>query len=382
MARRGSAKLDFARAVEPLIHAELDRAHRACAARLRGRAVAAAAPPLRLDRLARPFDRERFAGPAAFRRRLLGVLRDDVAESRLGTRGSPLKARSRCWARPLPGPSARVPAGMAGFPFAKWQGLGNHYLLVEREAWPLPLTAARARRLCDPHFGVGGDGVLELDFEAGGPRMTVWNPDGSQAESCGNGIRMVARYLDGRGLLRDDQPIQTGGGPVAARILDDGRVEVRMGRARFPAGERRERLSVEGGAVELAEVSMGNPHAVIVHPDPDAVVRRLGPAVETAARFPERTNVEFIRAEGPSELTMRVWERGVGETMACGTGACAAAVAAVRLGGAASPVTVHLPGGDLVIAVDDDLEVTMTGPAEPLYDGWLSNELADALETA
>jgi diaminopimelate epimerase len=269
---------------------------------------------------------------------------------------------------------------MSGYPFAKWQGLGNNYLVVERAAWPLPLTPARARRLSDPHFGVGGDGVLELDFDAGGPRMTVWNPDGSQAENCGNGIRMVARYLAERGLLRDGEPILTGGGPVRARILDDGRVEVRMGRARFPAGERRERLAVGGGAVDLAEVSMGNPHAVIEHADPDAVVRTLGPVIEVAQRFPERTNVEFIRADGPGEITMRVWERGVGETMACGTGACAAAVAAVRLSGATSPVTVHLPGGDLVIAVDDDLEVTMTGPADPLYEGSLSPSLARALE--
>ena len=117
---------------------------------------------------------------------------------------------------------------------------------------------------------------------------------------------------------------------------------------------------------------MGNPHAIVEHPAPADVVRSLGPAIETAARFPERTNVEFVRAEGPSELTMRVWERGVGETLACGTGACAAAVAAVRLGGLPSPVTVHLAGGDLEIAVDDDLEVTMTGPAEELYRGELS----------
>ncbi len=109
-------------------------------------------------------------------------------------------------------------------------------------------------------------------------------------------------------------------------------------------------------------------------------MRSLGPAIETAARFPERTNVEFVRAEGPSEITMRVWERGVGETLACGTGACAAAVAAVRLGGLRSPLTVHLAGGDLEIAVDDDLEVTMTGPAVEVYRGELSADLARALE--
>ena len=125
---------------------------------------------------------------------------------------------------------------------------------------------------------------------------------------------------------------------------------------------------------------MGNPHAVIEDDAPDAVVRDLGPAIEVDPRFPERTNVEFVRRDGPSELTMRVWERGVGETLACGTGACAAAVAGVRLGGLASPVTVHLLGGDLVIAVDDDLEVTMTGAAEEIYRGELSPDLAHALE--
>ncbi len=264
--------------------------------------------------------------------------------------------------------------------FAKWQGLGNDYLIVEIAEWPLPLTPARARRLCDRNFGVGGDGVLEVTDDGGVPRMTVWNPDGSHAENCGNGIRMVARHLAAQGRLPADGRILTDGGPVTVRPAGGDRVEVRMGRARFPAGEARERLTVAGGDVELAEVSMGNPHAIVEHPAPDEVVRSLGPAIETDPRFPDRVNVEFVRAEGPSEITMRVWERGVGETLACGTGACAAAVAAVRLGGLRSPVTVHLAGGDLEIAVDDDLEVTMTGPAEEVYRGELSADLARALE--
>ena len=264
--------------------------------------------------------------------------------------------------------------------FAKWQGTGNHHLVVESAAWALPITPARARRILDPAFGVGGDGILELTDDGGTPRMTVWNADGSQAENCGNGIRIVARYLEADGRLPADGRILTGGGPVTVRTLDDGRVAVSMGRARFPAGEAREELRVNGSSVELAEVSMGNPHAVIEHPAPEDVVLALGPRIEVDARFPERTNVEFVRPDGPSELTMRVWERGVGETLACGTGACAAAVAGVRLGGLASPVTVHLAGGDLEIAVDDDLEVTMTGPAEEIYRGELSHELARALE--
>lgn len=265
--------------------------------------------------------------------------------------------------------------------FAKWHGLGNHHLVVERAEWPLAITPERARRILDPNTGVGGDGILEVSTEADGtPRMTVWNTDGSQAENCGNGIRIIARHLRDTGRLPADGRILTGGGPVSVRVLDDDRVEVRMGRARFPAGEGREELAVAGRSVSLAEVSMGNPHAVIEDDAPEEVVRSLGPEIEVDPRFPERTNVEFVRRDGPSELTMRVWERGVGETLACGTGACAAAVAGVRLGGLASPVTVHLLGGDLVIDVDDDLEVTMTGAAEEIYRGELSPDLARALE--
>ncbi len=264
--------------------------------------------------------------------------------------------------------------------FEKWQGLGNHYLIVRRDEWPLRLTAERARLICDPYFGVGGDGILELDFESETPRMTVWNPDGSNSENCGNGIRMLTRHLLAHGDVTEGAQILTGAGPVTVRQLTDDRVEVQMGRAVFPDGERREELAINGDSVSFAFVTTGNPHAIIEHVDPGAVVRTLGPQIEVAPRFPDRTNVEFIRLEGPSDLTMRVWERGVGETMACGTGACAAAVAAVRLSGLESPVTVHLAGGDLEIAVDDDLEVTMTGPAELIYEGRLSPALVVRLE--
>lgn len=258
--------------------------------------------------------------------------------------------------------------------FAKWQGLGNDYLVIERDDLPGPLTPRRAALLCDRHFGVGGDGILEVSHDEDAPRMTVWNPDGSQAENCGNGIRMVARHLADADRLGDGT-ILTGGGPVSVDVLPDGLVAVEMGEARFPAGETREPLTADGRAHEFTEVSMGNPHAIIRHDDPAGVVEVDGPAIEVDPRFPERTNVEFIRAEGPSEITMRVWERGVGQTLACGTGACAAAAAAVRLDGAQSPVTVHLLGGDLTVAVDDDLNVTMTGPAARIYTGALSPEL-------
>ena len=268
-----------------------------------------------------------------------------------------------------------------GIAFQKWQGLGNHYVVTESSDWPVPITPARAQAVCDPNFGVGSDGILEVRMHDDGPEMVVWNPDGSNAENCGNGIRMVARYLDLTGRLPADGRILTGAGPVHVRV-DGSVVAVKMGRAVFPAGEGEEALSTDLGEVRFADVSMGNPHAIIRHDDPDAVVRTVGPLIEVDPRFPERTNVEFIRRDGPGEITMRVWERGVGVTMACGTGACAAAVAAVRLDGATSPVTVHLAGGDLIIDVTDDLEVTMTGPAQPVYEGRMSAHLTDRVVSA
>ena len=264
--------------------------------------------------------------------------------------------------------------------FEKWQGTGNHHIVVERDAWPLSVTPERARLLCDPSFGIGADGLLEISWEAGTPRMTVWNGDGSIAENCGNGIRIIARYLSRDGRLPEHGHVLTGGGTTTVRVRGDAQVEVDMGTAVFTTGESHETLKIHGVNVAFADISMGNPHAVIDHPDPAAVVRTVGPQIETDPRFPKGTNVEFVRADGPSTLEMRVWERGVGETLACGTGACAAAVAGVRLSDMRSPVTVRLLGGDLLIDVDDNLEVTMTGPAEPVFAGELSPAMIATLE--
>lgn len=267
----------------------------------------------------------------------------------------------------------------SGIPFEKWQGLGNHYVVTDRVDWPFPITPERARLVCNPNVGVGSDGILEVVRDGAIPEMRVWNPDGSMAENCGNGIRMVSRYLECRGQLPADGRVLTGAGEVRVSV-DGSVVAVDMGQAVFPAGEAEEALVTRAGEVALAEVSMGNPHAVIRHADPDAVVHDIGPLVECADRFPHRTNVEFVRRDGPSEMTMRVWERGAGVTMACGTGACAAAVAGVRLDGMQSPVTVHLAGGDLLIDVAPDLRVTMTGPADPIYSGRFSAHLMSRLE--
>lgn len=270
----------------------------------------------------------------------------------------------------------KYPVGMR---FEKWHGTGNHHVVVERAALAWPLTPARAAGLCDHAFGIGADGVLEVASDGEGTRMIVWNADGSRAENCGNGIRIVAAYLARTGRLPADGQILTGSTRTRVRMLDDNRVEVAMGRALLPAGIAPVAVPTSDGPVELVEVSMGNPHAVIADPDPQARVRRLGPEIEGHARFPQRTNVEFVRTDGPSELTMRVWERGVGETLSCGTGACASAVWAVAGQGAASPVTVHVAGGTLLIAVGDELDVTMTGPVEHLYSGELAPEFVARL---
>ena len=260
--------------------------------------------------------------------------------------------------------------------FEKWQGTGNHHVVVERDNLPRPMDADWARRLCEPHFGVGADGVLEVSWDAGHPRMTVWNADGSIAENCGNGIRIVARYLAGRGHLPDDGIVLTGEQTTRVDVRGDGTVAVHMGRASFPAGERRETLAGGGETLAFVEVSMGNPHAVIevaAGEDPETALYEHGARVEGDPRFAERVNAEFVRVDAPDHATVWVWERGVGPTMACGTGACAVAAALVRTRAGVSPMTISLPGGDRAIAVDDDLNVVMTGPAERVYRGELDD---------
>ena len=272
--------------------------------------------------------------------------------------------------------AARGAGGRVKYPvpmrFEKWHGTGNHHIVVEQAKLDAPMSPERAIELCNAQFGVGADGVLEVSFDSEGPRMTVWNADGSQAENCGNGIRIVAAYLAREGRLPADGLVLTGRERTHVELLGDGLVRVRMGQAVLPKGPTPTSLRTSLGPVEFLEVSMGNPHAVIQDPQPGVRVAQLGSELETHAHFPHRTNVEFVRTDGPSELTMRVWERGVGETLSCGTGACATAVAAVVAHGAVSPLTVHVGGGSLVIDVDEDLAVTMTGPVEHVYSGELS----------
>jgi diaminopimelate epimerase len=267
--------------------------------------------------------------------------------------------------------------------FAKWQGLGNDYLIMDAAALPAPLSVAAIRLLCDRHFGIGSDGILLLEQPTGAvfdavARMRVFNPDGGEPEMCGNGIRIFARYLAQQGMVGGDEFIvETLAGPIRPRLLADGLVRVDMGRARVEPGRS---LDVDGTTFTCTLVDVGNPHCVIAVDDPAAFpVAEVGPRIEHHPMFPNRTNVEFIRLEGDGSVTMRVWERGVGETQACGTGATAVGTAAVRVAGARSPVIVHLLGGDLHIEVGEGERVFMTGPAAEVFTGSLSHDLIRAL---
>jgi diaminopimelate epimerase len=255
---------------------------------------------------------------------------------------------------------------------SKWHGLGNDYLLVERDGLAAPLTAEQVRRLCDYHFGVGSDGILEV-VSADGDRadVVIWNPDGSTAELSGNGTRIAARWLARRSGAQEVR-ITVGPREVAARMRDGTEVELDVGAVEV--GET-ETVSVDGEKVELTPVSVGNPHAVIRREPERAELLRLGPLVETHERFPERTNVQLVRVDNQHELTVGVWERGAGETLSSGTSAVAASAAAVANGWCESPVTVHLAGGDLRVELGAG-EARLTGPAEEICLVELAEEFA------
>lgn len=278
--------------------------------------------------------------------------------------------------------------------FSKWQGLGNDYVIIAASSLDFNFGAGQAKMICDRHLGVGADGVLLWSGSGTGPfRLEIFNPDGSRAEMCGNGIRMLARHLYQTGQTQGAElAVRTDAGLIRPRVRDDGLVEVNMGRARLGGdgisgfdgevgGEAvGQKLKVNGSEFEYTFVSMGNPHCVIETGEPGEVeLEALGPAIEHHQLFPNRTNVEFMKVTGPQEVEMRVWERGVGETSACGTGACAVAVAAIRTRGVGSPVTVRLPGGELEIAVSPEMDVTMTGPAEEVYSGTMSEAFAKSI---
>ena len=275
--------------------------------------------------------------------------------------------------------------------FTKLHGLGNDYVYVncfEEDLTGVDLPEL-ARRVSDRHFGIGGDGlILILPSERADFRMRVFNNDGSEAKNCGNGLRCVSKYVFDHGLTEKATfTVETLGGimtPVVS-LGEDGKVEqvtIDMGEPRFERAAipmtgipdeqaREEAIEVDGEVFTMTAVSMGNPHAIIfVDEVRDEDVARYGSKIEFHQWFPERTNVEFIQILNRKEILFRVWERGSGVTLACGTGACAAAVAACLSGKTDREVTVHLAGGDLMIDWrESDNRVFMTGPATEVFSG-------------
>ncbi len=277
--------------------------------------------------------------------------------------------------------------------FEKWQALGNDYLIVEASDLPWPLTAGRIARLCEPHLGVGADGILHLE-PSGDPdvvaRLRIFNPDGSEAELSGNGAREAILYLRRHGWTGADRfAIQTAAGELRPTVTGPSTCIVDMGHARlrspdFPSGgeDGGGELEAGGRSWRFQHVSIGNPQCAIrveAIGELEALdLPAIGPAIERHALFPRRTNVSWWVPEGPGRVRARIFERGVGETLSSGTGATGAAVASV-LGGGESPVTVRLDGGELEVAVGADLRVDLTGWAVAVYAGTLTEDFVEEL---
>ena len=277
--------------------------------------------------------------------------------------------------------------------FEKWQALGNDYLIVEDRALPFALTPARVRKLCAAHFGVFADGVLllsEPDEPGFVARLRIFNPDGSEAELSGNGAREAVLYLRRSGWTTSDRfSIQTAAGEMRPTItspttcrMDLGRVRLRS--ADYPQGSADGigELTADGRTWRFQHVQVGNPQCAI-RVDDEAELQALdlpaiGPGLEHHALFPQRTNVSWYTPLGPDRIRARIFERGVGETTASGTGATGAAVAHVLAGGD-SPVTVVLDGGELEVEVQEDLHVNLSGWAVPVFRGVMAEELIKEL---
>jgi diaminopimelate epimerase len=277
--------------------------------------------------------------------------------------------------------------------FEKWQALGNDYVIVEAAALPWELTPSRVRRLCDRHAGIGADGILALsqpDAPGFVAALRIYNPDGSEAELSGNGARQAVLYLRRAGWTDADTfSVQTAAGEIRPTITGATTCRIDMGRAKlrspdYPSGgeDGAGTLSVNGREWRFQHVSVGNPQCAIATSADELEALDLpavGPAVECHELFPNRTNVSWFSEVEAGRVRARIFERGVGETLSSGTGACGAAIAYVLRGGD-SPVTVHLDGGELQVEVGEDLHVNLTGWAVPVYRGEISPDLVEELD--
>lgn len=287
--------------------------------------------------------------------------------------------------------------------YRKYHGLGNDYLipLHPEEATPAKINSGRVRLLCAPHYGLGSDGILygpympdsEFYKSLGQPEaicaFRILNPDGSEAEKSGNGVRIFARYLYDCGKVSIDEPfvLATIGGPVRCRIIDpDKAIQAEMGHVSFdseaipvncPHHEvLNETLNLDGETLHFAAATVGNPHCVVLLDEADAapdkeLAYRLGPKLESHPLFPNRTNVQFLKRLDSHRVHIQIYERGAGYTLASGSSATASAAVAVKLGLCQSPVTVVMPGGNLEIQLDKDFNATLVGPVARVYDAVL-----------
>ncbi len=271
--------------------------------------------------------------------------------------------------------------------FTKMQGLGNDFVVLDGIQQDVALTPELARRIADRHFGVGCDQVLLVERPSGPGadfRYRIWNSDGGEVEQCGNGARCFVRFVRDKGLTaKDEIRVETASGLIAPRLEANGEVTVNMGAPVFEPGRipfesdsaaPMQPLEVGGATLQITAVSMGNPHAVQVVADVDAApVAAQGPAIERHPRFPRRVNAGYMQVVDRGRIRLRVWERGAGETLACGTGACAAVAAGIRRGLLDSKVVVDTRGGRLTIRWEggDNDPVWMTGPAVTVFEGEL-----------
>ena len=278
------------------------------------------------------------------------------------------------------------------FGFTKYHALGNDYLVIDPKDLPSPLTTEQIKIICHRNFGVGSDGILvgPLPAENAKCALRIYNPDGSEAEKSGNGLRIFSRYLWDRKIVGDDEfSIQTAGGRVRATVFDGGKmVRVEMGRVSFwsdkipVTGPRREvineRISVGGREFTFCAATIGNPHCVLPLPEiSPKLAREFGPLLETHANFPNRTNVQFLKILDRANIQIEIWERGAGYTLASGSSSSAAATVAHKLGQCDRAISVHMPGGVIAIEIGDDFAIRMTGAVTKVAEGVIAKEMFD-----
>jgi len=270
--------------------------------------------------------------------------------------------------------------------FFKYHALGNDYLVMPQAE----LYAAQIQRICHRNYGVGSDGILlgPLESEACDFGLRIFNPDGSEAEKSGNGLRIFSRYLWDEGLVQDEPfSVETPGGAVTCQVGTGGaEVTVEMGQVSFSRGKipikggarevLRERMQIDDREFEFCAATVGNPHCVVLCDDPTPeFARHYGPLIETDARFPNRTNVQFMQVLDRENIRIEIWERGAGYTLTSGSSSTAAAAAAYRLGLCDADITVHMPGGELAISIAPDFSARMQGPVTRICNGSIDPEI-------